>query len=202
MSPPVLAAAFAVGVVIAIVLFLVVATYNDVVGLSRRIDKAWANIEVSLQQRHDQLPALVDAVRGVMAFEREVLAEVTAARAAFSPSAPIPEQAATSATTSRAVRTLLATVERYPELKSTGNVLVLQQEIERLEAMIADRRELYNDQVYRYDARIAQVPAVALASLFGWRPRPFFDAEPAAAIPPAGLLGPSDEPAAPADPTS
>jgi LemA protein len=137
-----------------------------------------------------------------MAFEREVLAEVSAARAAFSPSAPIPEQAATSATTSRAVRTLLATVERYPELKSAGNVLALQQEIERLEAMIADRRELYNDQVYRYDARIAQVPAVALAPLFGWRPRPFFDAEPAAAIPPAGLLGPSDEPATPADPTS
>jgi LemA protein len=100
------------------------------------------------------------------------------------------------------VRTLLATVERYPELKSAGNVLALQQEIERLEAMIADRRELYNDQVYRYDARIAQVPAVALAPLFDWRPRPFFDAEPAAAIPPAGLLGPSDEPAAPADPTS
>jgi LemA protein len=202
MSLPVLAAAFAVGVAIAIVLFLLVATYNDVVGLSRRIDKAWANIEVSLQQRHDQLPALVDAVRGVMAFEREVLAEVTAARAAFSPSAPIPEQAATSATTSRAVRTLLATVERYPELKSARNVLALQQEIERLEAMIADRRELYNDQVYRYDARIAQVPAVAMAQLFDWRPRPFFDAEPAAAIPPAGLLGPSDEPAAPADPTS
>ena len=199
MTPPILAAAFAVGTVIAILLFLAAATYNDIVALARRIDKAWANIEVALQQRHDQLPALVDAVRGLMTFERDVLTDVTTARAAFSRSAPIPDQAATSAMTSRALRTLFATVERYPEIKSAGNVLSLQEEIERLEAMIADRRELYNDQIYRYNARIGQVPAVFLASVFGWRPRPFFDAEPAAAIPPAGLIGPSDEAASSGD---
>ena len=187
MSPPAMAAAFAVGLLVAIVLFLVVATYNDVVALQRRIDKAWANIEVSLQQRHDQLPALVDAVRGLMTFERDVLTEVTEARAAFSRSDPIPTQAATSEATSRALRSLFATVERYPEIKSAGNVLSLQEEIERLEAMIADRRELYNDQIYRYNARIGQVPAIFLASMFGWRPRPFFDAEPAADVRPAGL---------------
>ncbi|MEA2544960.1 MAG: hypothetical protein QOI09_233, partial [Chloroflexota bacterium] len=73
------------------------------------------------------------------------------------------------------------------------------EQAERLEAMIADRRELYNDQIYRYNARIGQVPAVFLASLFGWRSRPFFDAEPAAAIPPAGLIGPSDEAASSGD---
>jgi LemA protein len=182
-----LAAAFAVGLVVAIVLFVVVATYNDVIALLRRIDKAWANIEVVLQQRHDQLPALVDAVRGLMTFERDVLIRVTQARAAFTPGAPIPAQAATSAETSRAIRSLFATVEQYPEVKSAGNVLALQEQIERIEGMIADRRELYNDQVYRFNARIAQVPAVFLAGLFDWRPRPFFDAEPGADVRPAGL---------------
>jgi len=186
---PALAAAFAIGLVVAVAFFIVVATYNDVVALQRRIDKAWANIEVSLQQRFDQLPALVDAVRGVMTFERDVLTAVTAARAAFSPTAPIPDQAATSAATSRAVRSLLATVERYPEVKSAANVLSLQNEIERLESMIADRRELYNDQTYRYNTRIGQVPGVLLAGLFGWRPRAFFDAEPAADVAPRGLAG-------------
>jgi LemA protein len=186
-NPPALAAAFAIGLVIAIALFLVVATYNDVVALQRRIDKAWANIEVALEQRFDQLPALVDAVRGLMAFERDVLTQVTAARAAFSASAPIPDQAATSAATTRAVRTLFATVERYPEVRSSANVLALQDEIERLESMIADRRELYNDQVYRLNTRIAQVPAVLLAGLFGWRSRPFFDADRRADVPPATL---------------
>jgi LemA protein len=177
---PGLVAAFAVGILVAIVLFLVVVTYNDVVALERRIDKAWANIEVVLQQRHDQLPALVDAVRGVMTFERDVLTAVTAARAAYAPNAPIPAQAAASAETTRAVRSLFATVERYPQVRSAENVLALQAEIERLEAMIADRRELYNDQVYRLNARISQLPGVVLAPLFGWLPRPFFDAEPAA----------------------
>jgi LemA protein len=187
MNGPGLAAAFAIGLIVAILLFIVVATYNDVVALQRRIEKAWANIEVALQQRFDQLPALVDAVRGIMTFERDVLTAVTAARAAYSPTAPIADQAAISAETSRAVRSLFATVERYPEVKSAGNVLALQHEIERLESMIADRRELYNDQVYRYNTRIAQVPAVLLAGLFGWTRREFFDAEPAADLPPRGL---------------
>jgi LemA protein len=200
MTPAALAAAFAVGLLVAIVGYVVVATYNDVVALLRRIDKAWANIEVVLQQRHDQLPALVDAVRGVMAFEQDVLVAVTAARARYSPTAPVAAQAATAADTSQAVRSLLMTVERYPEVRSSTNVLALQTEIERLEAMIADRRELYNDQVYRFNARIAQLPGVLLASVFGWRPRPFFDAEPAAERPPNGLADVVDGPAPPPAP--
>jgi LemA protein len=188
MNLPGMAAAFAIGLVIAIALFVVIATYNDVVALQRRIDKAWANIEVALQQRFDQLPNLVEAVRGLMTFERDVLTAVTNARAAFSPSAPVADQAATSAATTRAVRSLLATVERYPEIRSAANVLALQEEIERLESIIADRRELYNDQVFRYDTRIGQVPGVLLARLFGWTPRPFFDAEPAADVAPSSRL--------------
>jgi LemA protein len=122
-----------------------------------------------------------------MTFERDILTRVTEARAAYSPSAPIPDQAATSAATSRALRSLFAVVERYPEVKSAGNVLALQNEIERLESMIADRRELYNDQVYRYNTRIGQLPGVFLAGVFGWTAREFFDADPGADQPPESL---------------
>jgi LemA protein len=176
MNPATLAALFAVVLALLIVAFLALATYNAIVDLRLRIDKAWSNIDVALKQRYDQLPNLVQAVRGVMSWEQNVLTDVATARGAYSPSAPIPDQAATSAATSSAVRSLFAVVERYPEVRSAANVLDLQQEIERLEAMIADRRELYNDQVYRYNSRIAQVPAVLLAGLFGWRARPFFEA--------------------------
>ena len=182
------AAVFALVLVIGVVAFLVVTTYNAVVALRNRIDKAWGNIEVVLQQRYDLLPNLVDAVRGAMAFERDVLEEVTRRRAAWSPSDPIPQQAATSEATSTAVRQLFAVVERYPELRSTANVLDLQDELERLESMIADRRELYNDQVFRYDTRIQQVPASLLAPVFGWTPRQYFDAEDAADIRPVVSL--------------
>jgi LemA protein len=178
------AAAFALLLLLAVLAFLVITTYNAVVALRNRIDKAWGNIEVVLQQRHDLLPNLVDAVRGAMAYERDVLEEVTRQRAAWSPTDSIPQQAATSEATSSAVRQLFAVVERYPELHATQNVLDLQDELERLESMIADRRELYNDQVFRYDTRIQQVPASLLAPVFGWTPRLFFDAEDAADVAP------------------
>jgi LemA protein len=161
-----------------------------VVALRTRIDRAWGNVEVALKQRHDQLAELVAAVRDVMAFERAVLEEVARQRARYAPAAPVAEQAAVSDATSQAVRSLLAVVESYPQLRSQDNVLRLQAEIERLEQQIADRRELYNDQVYRYNATIAQVPAVALAGLLGWKPRAFFDAEPAADESPSVDLDP------------
>ncbi len=184
MSPAGYAAAFAVALLILIVGFVTITAYNEVIALQRRITKAWANIDVVLKQRHDELPNLVSAVRGLMQFEQDVLTEVTRARAAYSPTEPIPAQAATSDATTSAVRSLFAVVERYPDLKSATNVASLQEEIERLEGMIADRRELYNDQVYRYDTKIAQVPTNWMATIFGWRPRDYFRAEPEDAVKP------------------
>ena len=190
MSPLAGAALFGVVLVVAVLVLLTVTTYNGVVALRTRIDRAWGNVEVALKQRYDQLAELVAAVRDVMAFERVVLEEVTRQRARYAPAAPVAEQAAVSDATSQAVRSLLAVVENYPQLRSQDNVLRLQAEIERLEQQIADRRELYNDQVYRYTATIAQVPAVALAGLLGWKPRAFFDAEPAADESPSVDLDP------------
>lgn len=134
--------------------------------------------DTSTKQRHDMLPNLVAAVRGLMTFKGTVLTEVTEARAAYTPTDPIPSQAATADRTSGAVRSLFAVVERYPDFKSGTNVLELQGEIERIERIIADRRELYNDQVYRYDTKIATVPTIILAWLFRWVPRAFFEADP------------------------
>jgi LemA protein len=188
---PAFAALFAIVLVVIVAGYILLASYNAIVALRQRIDKAWANIDVVLKQRHDQLPNLVTAVRGVMAFERDVLAEVARARSAYSPAAPIPVQAMTSDATSSAVRSLLAVVERYPDLRSQGNVQDLQAEIERLEGMIADRRELYNDQVYRYNTAIGQVPGVLLASVLGWKTREFFAADPAELARPDTGLGSS-----------
>ena len=177
-DPVNVAVAFAVALALFLVFFFVVTTFNHVVALRQRADKAWANIEVSLQQRHDQLPNLVSAVKGLMGFEQSVLEEVTRQRARWSPADPPPTQAAASDGTSAAVRTLLATVEAYPDISSQENVLDLQERIARLEEMIADRRELYNDSVYRYNTTIRQVPGVALAPVFRWRELEFFEAKP------------------------
>jgi LemA protein len=177
-TPPEIAAIGAVALVVGLALFVGLSNYNAVIALQQRADKAWANIDVALKQRHDMLPNLVAAVRDLMAFEQHVLTAVTAARSAYSPTAPIPAQAATSDQTTAAVRSLFAVVERYPDIKSQANVMSLQEEIERLEGLIADRRELYNDQVYRYNTKISTVPAIVLAWVFGWLPREFFKADP------------------------
>ena len=177
MTPPGIAAIGALALVVGLALFIGVSNYNAVIGLQQRADKAWANIDVALKQRHDMLPSLVDAVSGLMAFEQRVLTAVTQVRAAYSPTAPVAAQAATSDLTTAAVRSLIAVVERYPDIKSAANVMELQGSIERIEGIIADRRELYNDQVYRYNTKIATVPAVALTWLFRWIPRDFFEVD-------------------------
>ena len=178
MSPGEAVAIFSVALVALVVGFLTLETYNAVVALRLRIDKAWANIDVALKQRHDMLPSLVTAVRDLMQFEQDVLTEVTRARAAYSPTQPLPAQAAVSDATTSAVRSLFAVVEQYPDIKSQANVLDLQDQIERIEGMIADRRELYNDQVFQHNTRIAQLPALLLVPIFGWQPREFFEAKP------------------------
>ncbi|MEA2026918.1 MAG: LemA family protein, partial [Chloroflexota bacterium] len=96
-----------------LVVFLIVITYNNVVALQRRCQRAWANIDVALKQRHDQLPNLVAAVRGAMRFEEQVLEAVTRARANYQPDAPVHDQAVVSEETSKAVRSLFAVVENY-----------------------------------------------------------------------------------------
>jgi LemA protein len=176
--------------VLAVVLlaFLAVVTYNDVIGLQRRCERAWANIDVALKQRHDQLPALVSAVRGAMAFESRVLEDVTQVRARYAPDAPVHEQAVISDATSEAVRSLFAVVEGYPELRAHENVMALQEEIARLETLIARRRELFNEQVFAYNSTIGQVPAVLLRPLFGWRTVDSFSASEAERARPAAAV--------------
>ena len=185
MTPAQAAAVFAIIIALGLIGFLAYVSYNAVVKLAQLADRGWANIDVALKQRHDELPNLVSAVRGVMAFERDVLEDVTRLRAAYQPEAPVPQQAATSEATTAAVQRLLAVVERYPELRSAANVMALQQEIARLEDVIATRRELYNDAIFRYNTTIAQMPAGLIAPLFGWRPRAFFSVAPSEAAPPS-----------------
>ena len=200
MTPLEAAAAFAVVLVLVIVGFLALAAYNSVVILEQQVSKAWANVDVALKQRHDELPNLVEAVRDLMAYERETLVRVTKVREAYTPAAPPPVQAAVSDETSSAVRQLLAVVERYPAIRSQANVRDLQNEIERLEAVIAARRELYNDTVFLFDTRIRQFPTNLLAVALGWRPRPFFAAPEGERKVPSADLG--LEPSAPEDEAS
>src|SRR5579859_738511 len=127
----------------------VVTLYNGLVAVKNNVDKAWANIDVLLKQRHDELPGLIEVCKGYMKYEGETLQRVTQARNAYS-------QAAT-------LGRLIATAENYPDLKANSNFMHLQSRITELESEIADRREFYNDSVNTFNIRIQQIPDTFVA---------------------------------------
>ena len=155
-------------------LIYVVILYNELVRLRNDNDRAWANIDVLLQQRHDEIPNLVETVKGYMQHERQTLVAVTEARAASMNAASIGQKATADLMMTGALRGLFAVAENYPQLKANENFLRLQQRISELEERIADRREFFNDDVNTYNTRIGQIPEVFVASFMNLKPRAMF----------------------------
>src|SRR5713101_8983694 len=160
---------FVVGVLVYIVIL-----HNELVRLRNDNNRAWANIDVLLKQRHDEIPNLVEIVKGYMQHEQQTLVAVTQARAASMNAASIGQKAAADLRMTGALRGLFAVAENYPQLKANENFLKLQTRISELEDRIADRREFFNDNVNTYNTRIRQVPDVFLATLMALKPREFF----------------------------
>jgi len=159
--------------------------YNGLVALRNEIDRAWANIDVLLKQRHDELPRLVEVCKGYMQYERETLLRVTQARAMFAAAATVDQKAQASGTLSASLQQLFASAENYPALKANETFLQLQKRISELENEIADRREFYNDAINHFNTRIRQMPDALVANAMHMQPRVMFDAAPAekAAVP-------------------
>lgn len=148
--------------------------YNGLVRLRNENDRAWANIDVLLKQRHDEIPNLVETVKGYMQHEQQTLLAVTQARSASMNASSIREKARADLQIVTALRGLFAVAENYPQLKANQNFLRLQNRITELEERIADRREFFNDDVNTYNTRIGQIPDVFIASFMGLKPRAMF----------------------------
>lgn len=156
------------------VLIYAVIIYNDLVRLRNDNDRAWANIDVLLKQRHDEIPNLVETVKGYMQHEQQTLLAVTQARAAALSAATVGQKAQADLLVAGALRGLFAVAEHYPQLRANENFLKLQNRISELEERIADRREFFNDDVNTYNTRIRQIPDVFLAGLMNLQPREMF----------------------------
>jgi LemA protein len=148
--------------------------YNSLVRLKNDIDKAWANIDVLLKQRHDELPKLIETCKGYMQYEQKTLQAIVEARNAFQKAGTFSEKAQADTQLSGALKTLFAVAENYPDLKANNDFMQLQGRISELEEKIADRREFYNDSVNTYNIRIQQVPDVWIARQMNLQPRDMF----------------------------
>jgi LemA protein len=156
------------------VLIYTVILYNGLVRLRNENDRAWANIDVLLKQRHDEIPNLVETVKGYMQHEQQTLLAVTEARASSMSASSVGQKAVADLQVASALRGLFAVAENYPQLKANQNFLKLQNRITELEERIADRREFFNDDVNTYNTRIGQIPEVFVASFMALKPRQMF----------------------------
>lgn len=127
--------AIILGVAVIVVLYAVV-IYNGLVNLRHNVAKAWANIDVLLKQRHDELPKLVEVCRQYSQFEQATLQRVTDARARVASAREQHDVAALGAAEGMlraGLGQIFAVAEAYPELKANENFMQLQTRISALE---------------------------------------------------------------------
>ncbi len=155
----------------------IVGAFNDLIRLRAKTHQEFANIDVVLRQRHDEIPSLVAVCKGYIQHEAAVLEKVTALRSDYQRSDDINAKVLLENELHLALFGLVGIVENYPDLKANEQFLRLQKRLTELETTIADRRELYNQAVTYYNTAIEQFPQLVLAWLFRFRPLELFALE-------------------------
>lgn len=170
-------------VVVALVVWMVSA-YNGLISLKNQVANAWKQIDVQLKRRHDLIPNLVNTVKGAMNFERETLESVVKARnqaiQVAQSGGSVAQTAAVESQLTGALHRLLAVVEAYPDLKSTGNIGQLQEELTTTENKISFARQAYNDSVMTYNNKRESFPTNVIAGMFSFAEAQLFQIENAA----------------------
>lgn len=168
-----------IGAILVLVVLIVMSlkgVYNSLVTLDETVNNSWAQVENQLQRRMDLIPNLVNTVKGYAEHEREVLTEVTKARASVA-NANTPEEAMTANNQlSGALARLMVVVEQYPNLKADQTFLKLQDELAGTENRIAVERRRYNETVREINQKIRSFPTVLFAGLLGFDKRDYFEA--------------------------
>mgnify|MGYP004702507327 CR=1 FL=1 len=176
-------------IVVVLVIFLgaqFVGVRNQLVTDREAIHAAWSQVDVALQRRADLIPNLVETVKGFAAQEKEVIASVTAARAALGGARTPQERIQANSQLDSALSRLLLVVENYPQLRSNENFLRLQDELAGTENRIAVERRKYNEAVQKYNTHIELFPNNVVASLSGFtRNDAYFKTDPGARTVPA-----------------
>lgn len=165
------AAMLLLGLFILAVLYAVV-LFNDLVRLKHNVAQAWANIDVVLKQRHDELPKLIEVCKQYQQFEQSTLAQVIAARSQVQSAREAGNLGALGAAEGvlrGSLGQIFAVAEAYPELRANEHFSQLQTRISQLENAISDRREFYNDAVNINNIRIEQFPSSVIAGLFKFK---------------------------------
>ncbi|MHB9101118.1 MAG: LemA family protein [Sulfuricella sp.] len=161
--------------------------YNTLQSTDEQIKASWAEVLNQYQRRADLVPNLVNVVKGYAAHEKEVLTQVTEARARVGSIQATPElindeQAfarfqQVQAQMTSALSRLLAVSERYPQLKADGVFRDLQAQLEGTENRITVARNRYIKAVQEYNVTVRSFPSNLTAMMFGFKTKPNFSVE-------------------------
>lgn len=163
--------------VLALVLFWVAGTYNKFIVLTNRAKEALSDIDVQLKRRFDLIPNLVETVKGYASHEKEVLENVTKARASVMQAGTMKEKLEADSQLAGTLKTLFAVSENYPELKASANFVELQRELTDTEDKVQASRRFYNSNVKSLNIKIETVPSNVIASIFKIKKMDLFEAK-------------------------
>ncbi|MBD2795755.1 LemA family protein [Xenorhabdus sp. 18] len=169
-------------ITVAVIFFLLICgisggitLYNRLVQLRNNVDNAFANIDVILKQRADQIPALVSIVSKAMSHEREIFMALSAARQNYLNSGTLPEKIEASNQIEQTIKSVIAIAENYPTLISGENFIELQKAVSDIEDKIARRRENFNNAVTIYNIGIHVFPALLVANILKYQRLPLLE---------------------------
>ena len=166
-------------IVLALLAFWVARIYNQLVELQNRHENGFSQIEIQLKRRYDLIPNLVETAKAYMSHERETLEAVISARndavaglaaAAGNPgdATAIQELAGAEGILGGAMSRFNVTMEAYPDLKASANMVQLSEELTSTENKVAFARQAFNDQVTQFNTYRSSFPPVLLAATFGF----------------------------------
>lgn len=165
-----------IGAIALVILIYGWSSYNTFVNLNGGVDNQWAQVETVYQRRFDLIPNLVNAVKGAMKQEQTIFTELADARARYAGAKSVDDKATAATQVESSLGRLLAVVENYPQLQSSQAVRDLMVQLEGSENRISTERQRYNDEVKTLNVSVARFPGNIMASIFGFKTRPYFQA--------------------------
>lgn len=163
-------------VLVAIIAFWLLSSYNSMVKANLAVDTQWAQVEAQYQRRFDLIPNLVASVQGIFTQEKDIFTAIANARQGYAGAKTVNEKAVAAGNLEGALSRLLVITENYPQLNSNETVKNLMTQLEGTENRVSVERTRFNDVVGAFNTRIVTFPANIVASLFGFEKRPFFKA--------------------------
>ncbi|MCH4239083.1 MAG: LemA family protein [Oscillospiraceae bacterium] len=167
-------------VVLAILLFSSVGTYNGLVAKRQNVKTQLAQIDTELQRRNDLIPNLVNTVKGSANVEKSIYDDIASARAKMAGASTVKDKDTANTQLDSALSRLMVVVEQYPKVQSSSQFRDLATELEGTENRIRQTRGKYNTAAGEYNADIQKFPTSLIANMTGFREAELFQADSAA----------------------